>query len=157
MYNKALHKGAKFKLLPRGDFMKRSFFYLVVLIITVFVTLPLHSQKVEEAELYYMNFPILKAYQHNEGYYIIYRKPNLQTAEAFIPHKWFSPKDGRGEVKKINSRISPYMSVFVKNGKFEFVKVSLPINNPQHPVWGFISNPAEYNDKFSNESLEIKF
>ena len=137
--------------------MKRLLFCLVILSLTIVATLPLHSQQVREAELYYVNVQIIKAYQHNQGYYIIYRRPNMQTAEAFIPHKWFSPADGRGQVKRINTRVSPYMTVFTKDGKFEYVKVSLPVNNPQHPVWGFLSNPSEYDGKFNNETVELKF
>ena len=137
--------------------MKRSFFCLAVLALSVLFVLPVYSQGTSEAELYYVNVQIVKAYQHNDGYYIVYRRANMQTGEAFIPHKWFSPQDGRGEVRRINTRITPYMSVFTKNGKFEFVKVCLPVNNPRHPVWGFIQNPAEYDGKFSNETLELQF
>jgi len=137
--------------------MKKSVFYLVVLALSMFSIIPLYSQGVKEAELYYVNVQIVKAYQHNDGYYIVYRRANMQTGEAFIPHKWFSPKDGRGEVRRINARISPYMSVFTKDGKFEFVKVCLPVNNPQHPVWGFIQNQSDYEGKFSNETLELEF
>lgn len=137
--------------------MKRSFFCLAVLALSVLFVLPVYSQGTSEAELYYVNVQIVKAYQHNDGYYIVYRRANMQTGEAFIPHKWFSPQDGRGEVRRINTRVTPYMSVFMKNGKFEFVKVCLPVNNPRHPVWGFIQNPAEYEGKFSNETLELQF
>ena len=137
--------------------MKKSVFYLVVLALSCFAIIPAYSKSVSEAELYYVNVQIIKAYQHNDGYYIVYRRANMQTGEAFIPHKWFSPKDGRGEVRKINTRITPYMSVFTKNGKFEFVKVCLPTNNPQHPVWGFIQNPSDYEGKFGNETLELQF
>jgi hypothetical protein len=49
------------------------------------------------------------------------------------------------------------MSVFTKNGKFEFVKVSLPFDNPRHSVWGFFPNPSEYDGKFSNETIELQF
>ena len=137
--------------------MKRFFLYLLVLMLVAFASLPAYSQKTEEAELYYVNVQIIKAYQHNKGYYIIYRRANMQTGEVFIPHSWFSPKDGRGEVRRINARISPYMSVFTKNGKFEFVKVSLPVNNPQHPVWGFLQNPSEYDGRFATETVELEF
>ncbi|MGP1438872.1 MAG: hypothetical protein ACTTKH_07360 [Treponema sp.] len=135
--------------------MKKSYFILFLLIAGL--SSFLHSQEMKEAEMYYVNVPIIKAYQHNDGYYIIYRRANFQTGEAFVPHKWFSPKDGRGEVRKINTKISPYMSVFTKNGKFEFVKVCLPIDNPRHSVWGFLSNPSEYDGKFSNETVELQF
>ena len=137
--------------------MKKSFFCLVILALSLIPLIPVHSQGVSEAEIYYVNVQIVKAYQHNDGYYIVYRRANMQTGEAFIPHKWFSPKDGRGEVRKINARITPYMSVFTKNGKFEFVKVCLPLNNPQHPVWGFLQNPSDYEGKFSNETVELQF
>ncbi len=133
--------------------MKKSYFILLLLVAGLF----LHAQETKEAEMYYVNVPIVKAYQHNDGYYVIYRRANLQTGEVFVPHKWFSPQDGRGEIRKINTRISPYMSVFTKNGKFEFVKVCLPVDNPRHPVWGFLPNPSEYDGKFSNETIELQF
>lgn len=137
--------------------MKKVFFYLIVSILVAFASLPAYSQKTEEADLYYVNVQIVKAYQHTKGYYIIYRRANMQTGEMFIPHSWFSPQDGRGEVRRINARISPYMSVFTKNGKFEFVKVALPVNNPQHSVWGLLQNPSEYDGKFANETVELEF
>lgn len=133
--------------------MKKSYFILLLFVLGIF----LHAGETKEAEMYYVNVPIVKVYQHNDGYYIVYRGRNFKTSEAFVPHKWFSPKDGRGEVRKINTKISPYMSVFTKNGKFEFVKVSLPIDNPRHPIWGFLPNPSEYDGKFSNETIELQF
>jgi len=136
--------------------MKKSFFYLLLLASALFVIAPAYSQKSSNTDLYYVNVQIIKAYQHNDGLHIIYRRRNMQTGEAFVPFKWFSPKDGRGEIRKINARISPYMSLFMRDGKFEFVKVSLPMNNPQHPVWGFIQNNAEYEGKFNHETLELE-
>ena len=135
--------------------MKKSYFIIFLMIAGIASFL--HANDIKEAEMYYVNVPIVKVYQHNDGYYIIYRRTNFQTGEVFVPHKWFNPKDGRGEVRKINAKISPYMSVFTKNGKFEFVKVSLPIDNPRHPIWGFLPNPSEYDGKFSNETIELQF
>ena len=137
--------------------MQRSIFCLGILALGGFFSLPVNSQGTSEAELYYVNVQIVKAYQHNDGYYIVYRRPNMQTAEAFIPHTWFSPKDGRGELQKIKTRITPYMSVFTKGGKFEYVKVALPTTNLRHPVWGFLPNPSEYDGKFTNETVELQF
>lgn len=138
--------------------MKKSLlrFVFLILIFGVFIIPSATAQKIDEADIYYFNVPILKVFVHNKGYYVIYRRADLKTEEAFIPHKWFLPSDGRAQLQKINDRINPYLAVYVKAGKFDFTKLVLP-KNPKNPVWGILNNASQYDDSFNNEALELKF
>ena len=64
-----------------------------VLIFSLFTIAPAFSQKIDEADVYYVNVQILKIFTHSDGYYIIYRRAGLKHAEVFIPKSWLDPKD----------------------------------------------------------------
>lgn len=138
--------------------MKKSLlrFVFLIFVFGAFIAVPLSAQKIEQSDVYYFNVPIVKVFVHSKGYYVIYRKPDLKSEEAFIPHKWFSPSDGRAMIQTINNRVNPYLSVYLKGGKFNFAKLALP-ENVKHPIWGMLKSPKEYDDKFNNESIELKF
>ena len=44
--------------------MKKSYLVLLLLAVGLF----LHATETKEAEMYYVNVPIVKVYQHNDGY-----------------------------------------------------------------------------------------
>ncbi len=137
--------------------MKKSLSVLIFILIIFGLVGTAFAQKIEEADVYYVNAKILKIFPHQKGFYIIYRRAGLDSAGVFIPHKWFSAEDGRGVVQRVNGRIDPYLSFFIKEGKFNHIKVSVP-RDILDPVWGELETPSKYDDKFDGvETLELKF
>ncbi len=111
----------------------------------------------EEADIYYINVRIVKIFSHPKGYYVVYKRSGLKTGEAFIPYEWFSPKDGRAVITRVNNRVAPYLTFFLKDGKFDHIKISAP-EDLKNPAWGTLQTPKNYDDKFEGvETLELKF
>lgn len=139
--------------------MKKSLLYtaFIVLVFSLFTAIPAFSQKVEEADVYYVNVQILKIFAHQKGYYVIYRRAGLKNAEVFIPGTWLSPADGRAKMELVNTRVNPYLSFYIKEGKFDHVKIAAP-RDINSPIWGTLASPSDYDSKFEGvEALELKF
>ena len=139
--------------------MKKSILSLVflVLIFSLFAVAPAFSQKIDEADVYYVNVQILKIFTHSDGFYVIYRRAGLKHAEVFIPKSWLDPKDGRARLELVNTRVNPYLSFYLKDGKFDRIKIAGP-KDLRSPIWGVLKDPNKYNGKFDGiESLELKF
>ncbi|AIN94699.1 hypothetical protein [Treponema putidum] len=139
--------------------MKKSILSLVflVLIFSLFMIVPAFSQKVDEADVYYVNVQILRIFTHSDGFYVIYRRAGLKHAEVFIPKSWLEPKDGRARMELVNTRVNPYLSFYIKDGKFDHIKIAAP-RDLGNPVWGTLKAPNEYDSKFEGiETLELKF
>ncbi len=139
--------------------MRKSIFSLLFCLL-IFGFLSISSafaQETEEADVYYVNVRIVKVFAHQKGFYIVYRRAGLKHAQVFIPHEWFNSQDGRARIERVNTRVAPYLSFFLRDGKFEHVKVSVP-RDVNDPVWGVLKTPVKYNDKFEGvETLELKF
>lgn len=115
------------------------------------------SAESKESDVYYVHTQLLKIFSHPKGYYIIYRRAGLGTGEVFIPLKWFSPKVNKADLAFINTRINPYLSFFIRDGKCEYIRVSAP-KDISTQVWGLLPNPQQYDDKFDGvESLALEF
>jgi len=112
----------------------------------------------KEADVYYVHTQLLKIFHHSKGYYIIYRRAGLETGEVFIPLKWLSPKENKADISFINTRINPYLSFFIRDGKCEYIRISAPREDLGSPVWGTLQTPHQYDDKFDGvESLALEF
>ncbi len=139
--------------------MKKSMVRIVciALILFLFAAIPAFSQKVEEADVYYVNVQILKIFAHQKGYYVIYRRSGLKSGEVFIPHEWLEASDGRAKIEMINTMVNPYLSFYIKNGKFDHIKIAAP-RDISSAIWGTLVAPQEYNSRFEGvETLELKF
>ncbi len=129
-------------------------------VLTIFAFLIVGSAfatNTEEADVYYINVRIIKIFSHPKGYYVIYKRAGLKKGEVFIPFEWFAASDGRAKMTRVNTRVAPYLSFFLRDGKFDHVKVAAP-KLLTHPAWGTLKTPKDYNEKFEGvETLELKF
>ena len=138
--------------------MKRigRYFVLCVLFFGAVSVIPLTAES-KEAGVYYVHTQLLKIFPHPKGYYVIYRRANLGTGEAFIPLEWFSPKENKADISFINTRVNPYLSFFIRDGKCEYIRISTP-KDIGSQIWGLLPNPQQYNEKFDGiESLALEF
>lgn len=139
--------------------MKKSIISMVflVLIFSLLSIAPAFSQKVDEADGYYINVQMLKIFAHEKGFYVIYRRAGLKHAEVFIPKTWLEPRDGRATLELVNTRVNPYLSFYIKEGKFDHIKIAAP-KDINSSIWGALKAPNEYDAKFDGvEALELKF
>ena len=132
------------------------YFILCVLLFGAVSVFPLAAES-KEADVYYVNTQLLKIFPHPKGYYVIYRRAGLGTGEAYIPLEWFNPKENKADISFINTRINPYLSFFIRDGKCEYVRISTP-KDIGSQIWGILPYPQQYNDKFDGvESLALEF
>ena len=132
------------------------YFVFCVLLFGAVSVFPLAAES-KEADVYYVNTQLLKIFSHPKGYYVIYRRAGLETGEVFIPFTWFSPKENKADISFINTRINPYLSFFIRDGKCEYIRISTP-KDVGSQIWGILPNPQQYNDKFDGvESLALEF
>jgi len=132
------------------------FFILCVVLFGAVSVCPLAAES-KEADVYYVHTQLLKIFPHPKGYYVIYRRAGLGTGEAFIPMEWFSPKENKADISFINSRVNPYLSFFIRDGKCEYIRISTPSDRGTQ-VWGMLPYPQQYNEKFEGvESLALEF
>ena len=69
-------------------------FISALAIFTTFSSVSLTSQKIEEADVYYVNVQILKIFVHPKGYYVIYRNLSFYIKDGKFDHiKIAAPKD----------------------------------------------------------------
>ncbi|MGP1529062.1 MAG: hypothetical protein ACTTI3_01775 [Treponema sp.] len=134
----------------------RSLLFFSAFFLCVMSFFPLTAES-EKSSMYYVNTPIVKIFSHPKGYHIIYRRANLETSEVFIPSKWLSMHVNKADVFPINTRVSPYLSFFIQDGKCEYVRLHIPIDMKSQ-YWGVQASPEQYNDKFENvETLPLAF
>ncbi len=124
-----------------------------VLVFGVFAAVPASAA---ESDLYYVNVQILKIFSHKLGYYVIYRRAGLKAGEAYIPHGWFDRRDSRAILNLTNENINPYMTIMMKNGEFDHVRV-VAKKDTRHVTWGTISEAAIPAEKFNVEKLNLEF
>ncbi len=131
--------------------------FFILVIFAFLVVGSAFASNSEEADVYYINVRIIKIFPHNKGYYVVYKRPGLKTGEVFVPVEWFSASDGRAVMNRVNTRVSPYLSFFIREGKFDRIKIYAP-QDLNSPIWGTLQTPKNYDDKFEGvETLELKF
>lgn len=135
--------------------MKKTIKILISLLL-VFSFCALIPAVAEESDMYYVNVPILKVFPHKLGYYVIYRKGNLQAAEVFIPLKWFDRSDLRAVINKSTDDINPYFSYLTKNGEFDHIRLHLP-QSINHQVWGVLQSGSKYDKNFDSNTFKLEY
>ena len=138
--------------------MKKICRYLLLcsLFLGAVAAFPLAAES-KESELYYVNAQILKIFPHTKGYYVVYRRASSGSGEVFIPIEWFGTSDSKADISLINTRVNPYISFFLKEGKCEYVRISAP-QNLGSSIWGSLQYPQQYDEKFDGiESLTLEF
>lgn len=136
--------------------MKKSALLLasMFLLFGLFTALPVAS---EESDMYYTTATIIKAFPHQNGYYIIYRSPtSLKSSEFFIPKEWFDRRDSRAVLNLTDQNISPYLAIVTKGGKFDHIRITLP-KDISNNVWGTLTSGVPYNDKFTATELKLEY
>lgn len=129
---------------------------ILISLVLIFSFCALIPAVAEESDLYYVNVPILKVFPHKLGYYVIYRKGNLQAGEAFVPLKWFDRSDLRAIMHKSTDDINPYFSYITKNGEFDHIRLHVP-QNIKHPAWGVLQSGSTYDEKFNADTFKLEY
>jgi len=143
--------------------MKKGIFLLIILAVlcqgaSIFAQEKKNESKYKESEYYYFNVPIEKIYSHRLGYMVLYRKGENQMARTFIPAKWFTESNGKGEFIGIRGGAEwPSMSVYYKSGEFSHLRLRVRTSRA-HSTWGFIPLNINIDEAFKDiEEVKLEF
>ncbi len=109
---------------------------------------------------YVRTVPIIKIYDTNLGYRVVYMKSDFKLHAIYLPKTWFTVAAATGEIPKAElvagtDSTYPYFSVFWKDGKFSHIRLYLQ-SDLNHESWGDIDPNLDLTDKFNVETLDLK-
>lgn len=97
-----------------------------------------------------------RVYPHRQGFKVTYNRTDLYPAEAYIPADWFVASAGRAELIETSNRSVPYMTVFYRDGAFDFVRLYVHPSR-SHVSWGALPDGTDLSEEFGIETLEIQY
>lgn len=109
-----------------------------------------------ESDMYVHTARIVKVYNHNLGFRVVYAKESLDLGVLYVPLDWFRGTEAKAQVAYGNSPSIPYMSVFWENGEFHHVQLYLH-ESKNHSSWDELESTPEIIERFDVESFEADF
>ena len=112
----------------------------------------------KDSEYYYVNITLEKIFPASKGYVVQYRKNFAQYGRIYLPAKWFTDADSKGEVINLPpGKAWPSLSVYYRNGAFSHVRLYVH-RWASHPSWGSIPQRYKIDDQFENiETVAIEY
>ncbi len=109
----------------------------VVLGLLVATTAIFAEKTFEESDYSYLNIPILKIFEHNSAYVIIYQAHGVTARQVAIPKAWFKQGTGEriGKIRKLPQGLQPYVTLVYRGGEFSNIYLTIPSNHADS-VWG---------------------
>ena len=89
-----------------------------------------------KTKMFVKTVPIVRIYQHELGYKIIYYKVGLDAGEFYIPYSWFNMAGGKANIVWGNDIAYPFFSIYWDDGKFDHINFFL-MENTDHSSWGY--------------------
>ena len=85
----------------------------------------------------YVNVPILKVFEHREAYVIAYVNNDNKITYVSAPKTWFKQgtPDRKAEVRALQKKLNPYMTICFDDGEFYFLYLSMPVSKLDN-AWG---------------------
>lgn len=109
----------------------------------------------QEATESYRNVQFYKVLDHKDAYIVVYPKSGLRVGQVSIPKKWYKENPRKLRFRFLPKGMQPYMSIFTKNGEFDYVLLTVPANR-DHEVWGVADSNLVVNDA-DKDTLKIDF
>lgn len=129
---------------------------VLILVLMASTTFGLVAETVT-SPLYYQVLRIAKIYPMSGGYRVLYYTPVGTVHNLYIPLSWFSGANSKAVIITGNDPAYPYLAVYWKNDKFDFVKLYVQ-SNPSDPSWGMLPPGFDVKGKFPTDGqLTIKW
>lgn len=141
--------------------MKKTFLIsaLVLMISTLGVS-SLFAQEREykrpynESQMTYKNVNVYKVLDQKDAYIVMYAKGHNDIGSVDIPKKWYENSPKKLQFRPLSKGMTPYMTVFYRNGEFSHVILTMPTNRAASS-WGVADSNVQVNaDK---ETLDIVY
>jgi len=132
----------------------------LILLIAILMIVATTAAFSEPSDFYVKTLPIVKVYDHNLGYRIVYMKSNFELTAIYIPKGWFKTASETGEPPKAElvagkDSAYPYFSVFWKGADFDHIRIYLQ-SDLNDPSWGDLAETEDMTEKFNVETLKLK-
>ncbi len=134
--------------------MKKVHLFLLILFFMILAA-PSFTQSKDD-DIYVKTVPIVKIYAHRLGYKILFLKSNLELGTIYVPIKWFEHSGGKAEIIWGDSPDYPYLSIFWRNGKFDYIKIYVK-ESLRDPTWGVLSEGPGVEKKFDVQEIKPDF
>jgi hypothetical protein len=131
----------------------------LILLIVIFTIIASVAVFAGTSEFYVKTMSIVRVYDHNLGYKLVYVKSNFELAALYIPKDWFqvfaqTEEEPKAELVSGKESAYPYFSIFWKNGEFHHIRLYLhdDLNNDS---WGDLDPNLDLTENFNIESLTL--
>ena len=131
---------------------------LIIIFLVTLLCFSLYAQQeAEEQDLFYINVPIVRVYDHIDAYVVHYLKGNMSVGQVFVPKVWFNTQEvNKSRLRPLAKGVEPYMTVIYESGTFQKVYINMPINR-RHSSWKILSRNIDVASKMNTETLEIEY
>lgn len=103
----------------------------------------------------YQSATILKIYDAPNSYFVMYQSGEWDIAKVAFPKEWFSQLDNRAKLRTLPVKFGSFMTVFYEDGKFSYVKLSVPANRSDS-IWG-VWKKDNLNDYLADENFIMQY
>ena len=131
---------------------------LIIILLFSLLCFSLYAQQnAEEQDLFYINVPIVRVYDHIDAYVVHYLKGNMEVGQVFVPKVWFNQHElNKSRVRPLAKGLDPYMTVIYESGTFRKVFINMPVDR-KHSAWKILSRNVDVASKMNTETLEIEY
>lgn len=111
---------------------------LAVIFLATVITCGVFAQKeFTETTKSYVNVPVVKVYENNDAYVVVYRKSGVALGTVSIPMSWFKQNspEKKAIVRPLDGKLTPYMTLCFDNNEMFMLYISMPVSK-QDAAWG---------------------
>ncbi|MCR5724691.1 MAG: hypothetical protein K6G80_06370 [Treponema sp.] len=143
--------------------MKKLFLAVVVALAAVTVQVSaenssqpdkVYTREFIESAVTYRNVQVYKVFDYKNAYVVEYRKGHRDVGMVSIPKRWYSELPRKLNFRALPRGMEPYMTLISKEGAFERVVLTMPIDRTD-PYWG-ISTQGQVEDA-DKDTLEVEY
>lgn len=113
-----------------------------------------YTREFVESSVSYRNVQIYKVFDYKNAYVVEYRKGHRDVGMVSIPKKWYSELPRKLNFRALPKQMEPYMTIVSKEGSFERVILTMPIDRTG-PYWA-ISTSGQVSDA-DKDTLEVEY
>lgn len=139
--------------------MKAARFLVMLLLLGVLIAaVPVVAQQQgeENDDMQAVTVYAQRVYPHRLGWVVIYNRSDLYPGEVYLPVRWFTEAGARGQIIYSNHPSVPYLTVFYRNGQFDFVRLYVS-SNTAHRSWGSLPGGRDYDSFFESDTINIQY
>ncbi|MBP5283669.1 MAG: hypothetical protein J6Y93_03275 [Treponema sp.] len=107
-----------------------------------------------ESPMSYRQVNVYKILDQKDSYIVMHSKGHREVGNVAIPKKWYKENPARLRFRALPKGMSSYMTVFYKDGKFDYVILTVPTSR-MDPVWGIADAGVSVNT--DKDTLDIVY